>query len=214
MHALCYHGVDLVDTNFSDCMQLSWLGNYSFKIQDKEVSVIIDPHEGMAKAQADIVLQSTADNKQLTTDSIKGEPFVIKTPGEYEVKNVFVYGVPAFRRGEKKQERTTIFLVEIDGITIAHLGDLGQDQLTEAQLETLEGADICIVPVGNGLSAEQAVGIVNQIEPRIVIPMGAKKFDSFIDEIGTKPETMEKLKISKKDLPQEDMKLFILAQEK
>ncbi len=176
--------------------------------------MIIDPHEGMAKSQADIVLQSTTDNKQLTTDSVKGEPFVIKTPGEYEVKNVFVYGVPAFARGEKKQERTTVFLVEIDGITIAHLGDIGQDQLTEAQMETLEGADLCIVPVGGGLSVEQAVGIVNQIEPRIVIPMGSKKFDDFIDEIGTKPEMMEKLKISKKELPQEDMKLFVLSPEK
>lgn len=192
-------------------MQLSWLGNYSFKIQDKEVSVLVAPYRGMSKSHADIVLLSTDDREKQVADVIKGEPFIIETPGEYEVKNVFVYGVPGFTRDK---ERTTLFLVELDGITISHLGGLGQDQLTEAQLEVLEGADICLVPTDGGLSAEQAVNIVNQIEPRIVIPMGEKSFDAFVDEIGTKPEQVEKLKLTKKELPQDDMKLFVLAQEK
>ncbi len=62
--------------------------------------------------------------------------------------------------------------------------------------------------------------VISQIEPRIVIPMHYKtkdvKYDldeveKFIKEIGLTPIMEEKLKISKKDLPSEDMELVILS---
>jgi len=78
------------------------------------------------------------------------------------------------------------------------------------------------VPVGGRycLDAKRAVSIINQIEPKIVIPMhymepwlSELKFDSlldFIKEIGMDHETLDVLKIQKADLPPEERKLIVL----
>jgi L-ascorbate metabolism protein UlaG (beta-lactamase superfamily) len=108
----------------------------------------------------------------------------------------------------------------MDGLTIAHLGDIGHT-LSDEQLESLEGVDILILPVGGDytLDAKKAVEVVSQIEPRIVIPMHYKikglnlpldEVDKFNKELGISPVIEEKLKISRKDLPQEGMELFVL----
>ena len=101
------------------------------------------------------------------------------------------------------------------------MGDLGQI-LDAKQLEELEGTDILLIPVGGtyNLNAKQAVEVISQIEPRIVIPMHYKVeglkldidgVDKFVKELGLAPRYEEKLKISKRDLPQEETELVILS---
>jgi L-ascorbate metabolism protein UlaG (beta-lactamase superfamily) len=81
--------------------------------------------------------------------------------------------------------------------------------------------DILFVPVGGKytLDAEGAMKIINKIEPRIVIPMhyeidGLKmdldSVDKFVKEMGVAAENLDVLKIEKKDLPVEGMRLIIL----
>jgi len=117
--------------------------------------------------------------------------------------------------------RNIIYRFEIEDLSITHLGDLGHE-LDNKQLESLEGTDILLIPVGGvyTIDAQKAVTVINQIEPRIVIPMHYKvpglKFDlgsldAFLKAIAVKPRQEEKLKIVKKDLPQEDMELVILS---
>ena len=114
-----------------------------------------------------------------------------------------------------------MYLLESENISLAHLGDIGQTQLDDGQLEYLEGADILLIPVGGKytVNAKQARDLINQIEPRIVIPMHYKMpglkveidgVDKFVKELGLTPQYEEKLRLSKKDLPQEDTKLVIL----
>ena len=109
----------------------------------------------------------------------------------------------------------------VEGITIAHLSGLNHE-LTEAQLALFEGADILMVPIGgnNVLDAKQAHELVANIEPRIVIPMhfaqsGLKtKYASaaaFLKETGAKTQEQDKLKITKKDLPQETMEIVYIT---
>ena len=82
-----------------------------------------------------------------------------------------------------------------------------------------------ILPVGGGdlTTAKEASKIIQQVEPRVVIPnchkagSGKLKADSvtdFIKEFGVKPVEEEKYKIKKKDLPQEDVQLIILKTQK
>jgi len=78
-----------------------------------------------------------------------------------------------------------------------------------------------LIPVGGKytIDAKEAVEVVSQIEPRIVIPMHYKtkglkididSVESFIKEIGITPEYEEnKLKINQKELPNEEMKIII-----
>ncbi len=109
----------------------------------------------------------------------------------------------------------------MDDINIVHLGDLGHI-LDDKQLAKLTGTDILFIPVGGKytLDYKEAVNVVSQLEPRIVIPMHYKMkeggledvdgVDKFIKELGIEPIYEDKLKIVKKDLPSEDMELLIL----
>lgn len=205
-------------------MTIFWHGQGAFKIMEKEVVVAIDPHDKsgfkMPKFQASVLLVTDQKDEFINAEGLRGDSFVIDGPGEYEVKNVFVYGIPA----EKKDGKPiTIYLIEMDGIKVAHLGMINQDTLTDKQMEILEGVDILLVPIGGGdtLTATKAVKLISQIQPRIVIPMYYKVpglslklegLDAFLKEYGVaKSEPTDKLKISKKDLPQEETKVEILT---
>jgi len=213
-------------------MYLSWLGYSCFKIQDKTtpdgVTVVTDPFDkslGLKTPnfEADIVTISHDHKGHSNVDALRGKPFVVNSAGEYDIKGVMIEGIEAYHDEQegKKNGKNTIYRIEIDGVTIVHLGDLGQI-LDNKQLEKIGSTDILLIPVGGGdsLNAKSAVEVVSQIEPRIVIPMHykTKELDSnlepiekFIKEIGIEPTREEKLKISKKDLPSEDMELVILS---
>lgn len=213
-----------------------WLGLASFKIIAKaaigEVSLLTDPFLPSVgikiprNVSADIVTTSDTGTRTTIQKLVSGEPFLIDHPGEYEVKGVFVYGTPAqHKETEEKKSKgplQTLYRIEMADISIGHLGALTKP-LTEEAMEAFTNIDVLCLPVGGKdavLSASEAVRVLTRLEPRVVIPMyygtsGLKmKLDpveTFIKESGLKPETGEKLKLAKKDLPQEDTKLFVFA---
>lgn len=212
-------------------MYISWLGHSCFKIQDKiapdGVTVVTDPFDKsiglkVPNFEADIVTVSHDHHDHNNVSALRGQPFIINSAGEYDMKGVMIEGVESYHDDKQgaKLGKNIIYRIEIDDITIVHLGDLGQI-LDNRQLEKIGGADILLIPVGGvyTLDAKNAVEVVSQIEPRIVIPMHYKTkdlkinidgVDKFIKELGLKPIIEEKLKISQKDLPAEDMELIIL----
>ena len=190
--------------------------------------MVTDPYNNdigmkMPHFEADIVTISHDHHDHNNTGALRGNPFLIDTAGEYETKGVFVEGVESWHDSSDGKERgkNIIYRIEMEDISITHLGDLGHI-LDAKQLEKLEGTDILLIPVGGKytINAAKAVEVISQIEPRIVIPMHYKvpglKIDldgveKFIKELGIKPRQEEKLKILKKDLPQEDMELVVLG---
>lgn len=213
-------------------MYITWLGQSCFKLQDKigpdGVMLVTDPYQDeiglkMPRFEADIVTISHDHYDHNNKGAIRGNPLIIDTAGEYETKGVFIEGVAAWHDEKAGAERgkNIIYRMEMEDISITHLGDLGH-ALDDKQLEKLEGTDILLIPVGGKytINAAKAVEIISQIEPRIVIPMHYKtprlKIDiegveKFIKELGLKPRQEEKLKITKKELPQEDMELVVLS---
>ena len=213
-------------------MIITWQGHSCFKLQDKAgpdgVTVVTDPFNKetglkVPNFEADIVTVSHDHKDHNNIDALRGKPFVVSCAGEYDFKGVLIEGIDSYHDDKKGAERggNIIFRIEIDDISVAHLGDLG-DILDNAQLEKLVGTDILLIPVGGKytIDAKKAVEVISQIEPRIVIPMHYKTegltydldpIEKFIKEIGLTPSYEEKLKISKKDLPQEDMELVILS---
>ena len=196
-------------------MNISTFGFNSYRIQSDGVTVITNPFDAshqfkIARQSADILLLSEKSDESI--EAISGSPFVIAAPGEYEVKSVFVYGIPT--NGQ------TMYLIEADDITIAFIGTVHIKELSDKHLELLEGADIFIVPVGgkNVPNAKEAAHMINQIEPRLVIPSyyhssSAKDLDTveaFFKEYAAPKEEMDKLKISKKDLQTEDTRIVVL----
>jgi L-ascorbate metabolism protein UlaG (beta-lactamase superfamily) len=214
-------------------MIITWQGHSCFKIQDKMgtdgVTLVTDPFDKetglkVPNFEADIVTVSHDHHDHNNVSALRGTPFVIECAGEYDYKGILVEGIDSFHDEKKGEERggNIIYRIEVDDISVAHLGDLGT-VLDNTQLEKLVGTDVLLIPVGGKytLDAKKAVEVISQIEPRIVIPMHYKtdglkiddldSIDKFIKEIGLTPSYEEKLKISKKDLPVEDMELVILS---
>ena len=212
-------------------MIITWQGHSCFKIQDKVgpegITVVTDPFDKetgfkVPNFEADIITVSHNHHDHSNIKNLRGNPYIVNCAGEYDVKNVMIDGVDSYHddKGGKELGENLIFKIMIDDISIVHLGDLGHS-LDNKALERLTGSDILLIPVGGKytLDAKKAVDVISQIEPRIVIPMHYKTKDSkiedidevdkFIKEIGIKPTYEEKLKILKKDLPQEDMELVV-----
>lgn len=213
-------------------MIITWLGQACFKMQNKVgpdgVTLVTDPFDktiGLKPPnfEADIVTVSHDHHDHNDVKAIRGNPFVINSAGEYEIKNVFIEGVESYHDEKQGSARggNVIYRIDMDNISVTHLGDLGH-ALDNKQLEKLAGTDILLIPVGGKytIDAKKAMEVVSQIEPRIIIPMhyrvkGLKMdiegVDKFIKEMGVKPTYEEKLKISKRDLPAEDMELVVLS---
>lgn len=213
-------------------MIITWQGHSCFKLQDKVgpdgITLITDPFNkeiGLKppNCEANIVTVSHDHEDHNNVGTLRGNPFIIDCAGEFDVKGVFVEGIDSHHDDKEGALRgkNIIYRIEIDDISVVHLGDLGA-VLTDAQLEKLAGTDILLIPVGGKytLDAKLAVEVISQLEPRIVIPMHYKTDDlkldvdpveKFIKELSIEPTREDKLKISKKDLPQEDMELVILS---
>lgn len=214
-------------------MIITSLGHSCFKLQDKigsgGVTLITDPYDKetglkLPSLEADIVTISHDHHDHNNLEAIKGKPFIIDSAGEYDTKGILVEGIDSYHDEEAGKLRgdNTIYRIEIEDISIVHLGDLGHI-LDNSQLEKLVGTDILLIPVGGKftLDAHKAVEVISQIEPRIVIPMhykteglnvdGLDSVEKFIKELGIEAHYEEKLKITKKELPQEDMELVILS---
>lgn len=197
-------------------MLISWLGFNYFKLQNNEHSLIFNPYSldkvtKMSKAKADIILFT--DPSKVAQAKVEETAFMVTSPGEYELKDIFIYGYAI--------EDKIVYSVTMEDINIVFLGEFNHQELSNGDLELIEGADILILPVGGGdlTTAKEANRIINQVEPRVVIPscyalsgfkFKAEKIDSFIKEFGVKPEEMDKFRIKKKDLQAEDVKLIIL----
>lgn len=209
-------------------MDITWLGHSCFKIKGKQATVITDPFSPslgypMSKTTADIVTVSHSHPGHSYTEGISGTHKIINGPGEYEVGGVLFIGLETFHDSEKgkKSGKNTVYLMEVDEISICHLGDLGHT-LNAEQLEEMGKVDILLAPVG-GLSTINASGAaeaVRQFEPRIVIPMHYKTpaikweldpVDRFLKEMGANEVAPQpKLTVTRANLL-EGTKVVVLA---
>jgi L-ascorbate metabolism protein UlaG (beta-lactamase superfamily) len=214
-------------------MKIAWYGQSCFRLIIKvsggeKITLFIDPFDketGLTppRGNADIIICSHNHRDHSNTKSLSGAPFIIDGPGEYDVKKVYIKGIYSFHDDKKGEERgiNTISVIEAEDLKICHLGDLGQKELSDIQLEKIGEVDILMVPVGGNFTIDgsEAVKIINQIEPKVIIPMHYKipgislKLDvleKFLKEISVEEETMEELTIQKKDLTEEEMKVVVM----
>jgi len=203
-------------------MEIRWCGHSYFFIKTQkentkeETKIAIDPFSeeiGMkpCEIEADILLITHQHFDHNNKKTVKGDYFLIEGPGEYEVKEVYIKGILSYHNAKK--EPNTIYLLESEGIKICHLGDLGQNELAPWQIDEMPDVDVLMIPVGGvyTISAKDALKIVNQIEPKIVIPMhyalpklkvkldNVAEFLKVIGEENLEPQT--KLSIKKEKLP-------------
>lgn len=196
-------------------MEITWYGNSCFRITERNfATVVTDPFDSAVagytplKLKAEIVTVSSNDLSHNNISVVKGNPFVIEGPGEYERGGVFLTGIQTTPlRSENKELRNTIYVLDYGSITVLHLGQTNMVP-SQTMIEELGNINIALVPVGagGGLNASKAAEVISMLEPNIVIPMHYEtphsKLDldplsKFLKEMGlTELETMESYKIA------------------
>ena len=159
-------------------MDLVFLGHSSFRLHADGMVVITDPFpeslglrtEGRPAA---VVTVSNTHPNHSAADMVIGEPRVFRAPGEYEYNGIVVRGVMTPQPADVPHEqRNVAYTIEMDGVNICHLGDM-KLPLTTKQVDELKPVDVVLVPVGGhcAISLDQAMQTVQDLDPRIVIPM-------------------------------------------
>lgn len=186
-------------------MRIRWHGHACFEVAGSSV-VVTDPHDGKSigikppRASADVVLISHDHFDHNCARMVKGsDTAVIDQPIMTVEKGVRVEGVEAFHDDQEGAKRGTVNLYrfEMDGFSFCHLGDLGH-ALDDAQKDRLHRVDFLFVPVGDvfTIGPETARKVIEQVEPRIAIPMhyrtaglslSIRPLQDFLDVMGDTP---------------------------
>jgi len=200
-------------------MDISWLGHSCFKIKGRYATIITDPYSpnlgySLGKPTANIVTVSHQHLGHSYISGIGGDPKQVTGPGEYEISSVLIIGMVTFHDAEKgkKRGKNTAYLIEVDEVSVCHLGDLGH-VLTTNQVEEIDNIDVLLLPVGgvSTIDAPMAAEVVRQLEPKVVVPMHYKTealnrelepVDRFLKEMGIKEvNSQPNLSFTKANLP-------------
>ncbi len=202
-------------------MRIRWYGHSCFLFTSKDgIKVLTDPFDksvgySIPDVEPDIVTTSHEHFDHNAVALLKGKFITLKGVVDREELGIKIRSINSYHDeslGSKRGENQ-IFVFKIDEINIAHLGDLGH-VLTKEQIEKLGEIDILCIPIGGiyTVDANQALEIVEKVNPKIVLPMHYKtsnlKFDlapveSFLSLIKypIKRLTEKEIEISKENLP-------------
>ena len=200
-------------------MEITWSGHSCFTVRGKETTLVFDPCPpdfGCASrwGSPQAVLVSHNHPGHSYTSELKGAAHIFSGPGEYEVGGAFISGLGTFHDGERGADRgkNTVYVVEMEGLTLCHLGDLGH-ALTGQLARELGKVDILFVPVGDvtTLSVAEARALARTLQPRYVLPMhyqtekarhDLEPIETFLQAMATpQAETRPRLQVSSTTLP-------------
>jgi len=164
-------------------MKITWIGHSCFLIEGKDVTLLTDPYDAHIPYKApsfpaDVVTVSHEHFDHNAVDRVSGSPAVVRGPGEHTAHGIKFTGISTFHDEEqgKKRGPNTIFTFTVDGITLAHFGDLGH-LLAPQQLAQLSQVQVAMIPVGGyfTIDAAQAADIVSPLPHiKVILPMHYK----------------------------------------
>ena len=217
-------------------MVITHHGGQCFKVTFGDLALVFDPIAKGAtlpavRFGADIALVSRdyPDMNGVEEVTYAGKvPFAIMGPGEYERQGVVIQGFlskskypasPKATQGESSEFINTIYSVELEDMTLVHLGALAHTELSPEARESIGEIDILFVPIGGMgvLSPADAHKLAVSLEPKIIVPMhwsgigGAKALEALLKEAGNNSEKVDKLTLKKKDLADRDGSILILT---
>ncbi len=212
-------------------MKIKFIGHACFLLTDDEgTRIITDPYKsgsyggalmyGPIMDAADIAVVSHDHEDHADVQSLPTRPLMVRT--DAVVRGIDFDTIDTYHDNEQGAERgnnrVTCFI--LDEIRVCHMGDLGH-VLSEEQVKEVGKVDILLIPVGGNftIGPQEATQIVNDLQPRIVIPMHFKTdkcafpiepVDSFLE--GKSPvrhASASEVVIHKEDLPEERTYLYL-----
>ena len=198
-------------------MEIRWFGQGCFLIKTtaenkEEVKILLDvfPEEiGLKPPQEEAEILISSGQQELK--NLPKHRIFIDQQGEYEIKNIFIRGINVST--DKDKNSNLIYIIEAEDVKICHLGAFAAKELAPEQISEIGEVDILTIPVGGGdaITHQEALKIVNQIEPRLVLPthyaqpkLKAKLEDvsPFLKTMGQENiEPQPKISITKEKLP-------------
>jgi L-ascorbate metabolism protein UlaG (beta-lactamase superfamily) len=163
-------------------MKIKWLGHASFLItSDTGVKIITDPYEPILGMNykpidefADIVTVSHGHSDHNNIAAVRGNPQVIDESTPVEMKGIKISGIDTFHDSSGGNERgpNIIYCMEVDGIKICHLGDLGH-MLSDRQVAAIGKVDVLMAPVGGNFTIDAGTAdvVIEKLKPAVVMPM-------------------------------------------
>ena len=195
------------------------MGHSCFRIKGNQATIITDPYApdlgySLGKDSANIVTISHQHPGHSYFEGIDGDPRRVVGPGEYEISRVMIIGMATFHdaEGGSRRGKNTVYIMDVDEISVCHLGDLGH-MLTAERSEEIGEVDVLLIPVGgvSTIDATTAAEVVRQLTPKVVVPMHYKTdamqremepVDRFLKEMGVKEiSSQPKLSFTKANLP-------------
>lgn len=212
-------------------MVITHHGAQCFKVTLGDLTIVFDPIAKGASLPsvrfgADIALVSRDHADMNGVDEVtygEKKPFAITGPGEYERQGVVVQGFLSkskYGLGKGAEEAVnTIYSVELEDMTLVHLGALADTELSKEARESIGEIDVLFVPVGGDgvLTPAKAHELAVSLEPKIIVPMHwsgigqAKALEGFLKESGNEGEKTDKLTLKKKDLIGRDGSILVVT---
>ncbi|MGQ9788421.1 MAG: MBL fold metallo-hydrolase [Candidatus Hadarchaeaceae archaeon] len=165
-------------------VRVKWWGHACFEVSNGE-TLVFDPHDGSGVglqapgARADLVLISHDhfDHAEGARIVLRPGGRVVKGPGMETVGKIKIRGIRTSHddQGGRLRGENIVYVVELEGLSLCHLGDLGHVP-TERQAEEIGKVDVLFVPVGGvyTIDAQGATKTIEKISPRIAVPMHYK----------------------------------------
>ena len=161
-------------------MLMRWLGHSCFYVVTASgTRIVIDPFDAATgyrppAVEADLCLCTHGHHDHHAVDVLLGKPEIIETAGRHQFREVQIRGLKSYHDCHRGQERgeNVVFFLQADGACLAHCGDLGMP-MDAMMMADFGKVDVLLVPVGGNytITAKEAWGIVQMVEPRLVIPM-------------------------------------------
>jgi len=169
-------------------MKARWLGHSAFLLSAADnTRIITDPYVAGSYdgALGYGPITETADGVSIShdhpdhggQDSLPGSPKLVKGTGEHSVGSVSISGFQTWHDASKGSQRgeNTVFVYEMDGLRVCHLGDLGHT-LDDRTAGGIGQVDVLLVPVGGfyTIDAREATEVARQLGAKVIIPMHYK----------------------------------------
>ena len=208
-------------------MEIIWLGHSCFRLRSEDLVVVTDPFPDSIGLKPDprpvtAVTISNIHPNHSNWQEVVGGPQVFQSPGEYEYSGIAVRGVMTpLSQGYDLTTRNTAFCIQLDGLTVCHLGDINEP-LTSNVIDQLLPLDILLVPVGGTctLDVERIYQTVQDLDPKVIIPMHYQTedvnvqlgtLDAFLRLTGTADvEPLNRITLTPSNLPS-NLQVTVLA---
>ncbi len=203
-------------------LDIIWFGRACFRISERShPSVVTDPYEperGLPELtlRADLVTISH-DTSAHRVQQVRDHYYVISSPGEYEVGDLFVTGIPLHIHDEEHDQilDNIAYLFEYPNqLKVMHFGNLHQVP-DQSIIEQLDEVHVLLLPLDGkaGLPGEQMAEVISLIEPNYVVPMNynggradadSSPLDGFLTAMGVgQLEAQDSLRVTSNGLPEQ-----------